>query len=85
MPKKSRKRRTKRRMRMTPKPLAVKEVNQRPQVLPPSPKQASVAKSPATMAEYAARHRYVRLELRRSLTIAAVLFVLLIVLYFLLR
>jgi hypothetical protein len=72
-------------MQMTPKPLAVKEVNQHLQPLPLSPKQASVAKSPVTMAEYAARHRYVRLELRRSLTIAAVLLLLLVALYFLLR
>jgi len=72
-------------MRMTPKPLAVKEVNQHLQPLPLPPKQAPVAKSPVMMAEHAARHRYVLSELRRSLTIAAVLFVLLIVLYFLLR
>jgi len=57
MPKKSRKRRAKRRMWMNPQPLAVKEVNQRPQVLPLSPKQAPVAKFSVTMAEYAARHR----------------------------
>jgi len=85
MPKKSRKRRAKRRMRMTPKPLAVKEASQHPQPLPLPPKQAPVAKSSVMMAEQAAHHRYVLSDLRRSLTISAVLFVLLIVLYFLLR
>jgi len=85
MPKKSRKRRTKRRMRMTPKPLAVKEASQSPQVLPPSPKQASVIRSPVTTLEQATLHRNVLSDVRRSLTIATVLFVLLIVLYFFLR
>ena len=85
MTKKSRKRRTKRRMRMTPKPLAVKEVNQRPQVLPLSPKQAPVARPPITVAERPERYQYVLSDLRRAAIIATVLFILLIALSFFLR
>jgi len=85
MSKKSRKSRVKHKTRSGRKPLAVKEVGQHPQPLPLSSKQALVAKSPVTTAEQPVRYPYVLSELRRSLTIAAVLFVLLIVLYFLLR
>ena len=85
MPKKFRKSRVKHRTRSSRKPLTVKEASHSPQVLSISPKQAPEAESPATTVEQTARYRYVRSEIRRSLTIAAVLFVLLIVLYFLLR
>jgi hypothetical protein len=84
MTKKSRRSRVKHKRRGSRKPLAVKEAGQSPQVLPLSPKQASVAKSTATL-EQATLYRNVLSEIKRSLTIAAVLLVLLIVLYFFLR
>jgi hypothetical protein len=85
MTKKSRRSRLKYKKRSSPKPLAVKEAGQSPQVLPPSPKQAPVAKSTATAVEQATLHLNLLPEIKRSLTIGAVLLVLLIVLYFLLR
>jgi hypothetical protein len=85
MSKKSRRSRLKHKKRSSRKPLAVKEAGQSRQVLPLSPKQASVTRSPVTTLEQATLHRNVLSEIKRSLTIAVVLFVLLIVLYFLLR
>jgi hypothetical protein len=58
---------------------------QRHQSLTLSPKQASVTKSPVTMAEQPVRYPYVLSELRRSLVIAGLLFVLLIGLSLFLR
>ena len=85
MPKKSRKHRAKRRMRMTPKPVAVKEVNQHLQPLPLPPKQAPLARPPITVAERPEQYQYVLSDLRRAGIIAAVIFVLLIALSFFLR
>jgi len=86
MSKKSRRSRARHKTRSSPKRLAVKEVSQRPQSLPLSSKPPPVAKSTVTMAaELADRYKYVLSDLRRSVVTAAVLFVLLIVLYFFLR
>jgi len=64
---------------------AVKEVSQYPQPLPVSSKEAPVAKSAVAVVEQAEHYRYVVSDLRRTAVIAGALFVILIVLYFLLR
>jgi len=85
MSKKSRRSRLKHKRQGSHKPLAVKEAGQSRQVLPLSPKQASVTRSPVMTLEQASFYRNMLSEIKRSLTIAAVLFVLLVVLYFFLR
>ena len=85
MPQNSRKRRAthKKRSGLKQRPLAV-EV-ERGQSSPSVSEQAPVEKPAKTKAEQAVRYPYVLSELRRSLTITAVILVLLVVLYFLLR
>jgi len=85
MPKKLRKSRVKHKARRRSKLLAAKEVTQRPPPLPLSSKQAPAAKSLVTTAEQTERYRYVVADLKRTAVIAGAMFLLLIVLYFLLR
>jgi hypothetical protein len=85
MPKKSRKDRLKLKRWGPPQPLDTKPDGQFSQVLRISPTPASAGKSSVRADEQAARHQYVLSEMKRSLTIASVLLVLLIILYFLFR
>jgi hypothetical protein len=85
MPRKSRKGRARYKARVIRKPLAVKEAGQRSQPLSLLSKPAPGAKPPMTMAEQDDRYQY-RLywlsDLRRAFTIAGLLLLLLVVLYF---
>jgi hypothetical protein len=85
MPKKSRKDRLRVKRWGTPQSLTTKKDGQFSQVLRISPTPAPAAKSSMRADEQAARHQYVLSEMKRSLTIASVLLVLLIILYFLFR
>ena len=85
MPKKSRKGRAKYKGRRRPKLARLNEVTQHPQALPLQSKEVPLAKSPITIGGRADRLRHVPQELRRIAIIAGALFVLLIVLYLLLR
>ena len=86
MPQNSRKRRAthKKRSGLKQHPLVALEV-ERGQSSPSVSEQAPVEKPAKTKAEQAVRYPYALSELRRSLTITAVILVLLVVLYFLLR
>jgi len=76
---------TKRIVRNSRKPIAVKEAGQRVQSVPLPPKQAAAARSAITPAEQPVRYPYALSELRRTAVIAGGILVLLVVLYFLLR
>ena len=84
MPQNSRKRRATHKKRSGLKRTLAVEV-ERGQSSPSVSEQAPVEKPAKTKAEQAVRYPYVLSELRRSLTITAVILVLLVVLYFLLR
>jgi len=87
MPQKSRKGRAKYKGRRNPKLSPLREVSQQAQALSLESKKVPVAKSPITIGGQADRYRPVTVsqELRRILSIAGVLLVLLIVLSLLLR
>jgi hypothetical protein len=83
MPKKLRRRRDKRRARGGPQRLVKREAGPLPQGLSPSLKQTPVAKSPMVITQET--NRYVLSDIRRTAIIAGAIFIILIVLYFLLR
>ena len=85
MPKKYGKRRAKSRARNTSTPLVRRETGQPPSSFPASPKQAVVTKLVTAVSEQYRLPRHMVSDLRRTGLSVAVILLLLIVLYFVLR
>jgi len=84
-PRKSRKSRAKRKAQSGPKDLGARTIGPLPQSLSLPSRQTPVPKSRITEDQLADHYRYVRSDLKRWLSIAPAMFLLVIALYFIVR